>query len=88
MQLLNRRPTRQRAGVLSWSAELAGLETVTQQPERRPLLVRQGELLAIDLPQPVEPGEIIVTVLVEDASGRSALEQVIRIAVPAEEESP
>ena len=59
VQVLNRRPTHRRTGVLTWRAELPGLEPVTQQPQRRALVTRQGELLRIDLPQPVEPGDLL-----------------------------
>jgi murein L,D-transpeptidase YafK len=88
VQLLNKRPSRQREGVLSWRARMPGLETVTQQPERRALVMRQGELLRIDLPQPVEPGDLLVEILVEGATGRPALSQTIRIPIASEESRP
>ena len=86
VQLLNRNPARARTGILTWRAELPGLEPVDQDPPRRSVRLRQGELLDLDLPVPVDPGPILVHVQVVDGAGRAALDQTIRIEVPADPE--
>ena len=88
MQLLNRNPARSRSGVVSWRAELPGLELVEPEPLRRPVRLKQGELLDLDLPVPVEPGEVLVMIEVADDTGRLALRQAVRITVPPAPEEP
>jgi murein L,D-transpeptidase YafK len=88
VQLLNTRPTRERQGVLEWTARVPGLAPLGSEPSRRPLTLRQGELLRIDLPLHAEPGRVTIEVRVDDAAGRLGLRQALVLDVPAEGDGP
>ena len=79
VQLLNTSPSLTRSG----SVEITP-GSLTALPAER-FSLRQGKLLAVTVPRPAagEAASILVKVLVRDESGHPALDQDVRVDIPA-----
>lgn len=76
VQLLNSRPTSRRGGTVTFEAR-TGTTHADPFRESREFSIRQGDLLTVALPLPEQPGSLRIDVSIDDASGRTALEQAV-----------